>query len=67
MRFIKAISQAKQGEWMRLNGTTMRVMRDESVWNNAIGWQDLWSMEESISFLKCIYTCVDICILYIYT
>ncbi|XP_056107596.1 uncharacterized protein LOC130085708 [Rhinichthys klamathensis goyatoka] len=42
MRCIKAISQAKQGEWMRW----------ESVEQCKIGWQDLWSMEESrISFL----------------
>ena len=42
MRCIKAISQAKQGEWMRW----------ESVEQRKIGWQDLWSMEQSrISFL----------------
>ncbi|MGH0147566.1 UNVERIFIED_CONTAM: hypothetical protein FKN15_040092 [Acipenser sinensis] len=37
MRCIKAISQAKQGEWMRW----------ESVEQRKIGWQDLWSMEQS--------------------
>jgi len=42
MRCIKAISQAKQGEWMRW----------ESVEQRKMGWQDLWPMEESrISFL----------------
>ncbi|MGH0150187.1 UNVERIFIED_CONTAM: hypothetical protein FKN15_017022 [Acipenser sinensis] len=42
MRCIKAISQAKQGEWMRW----------ESVEQRKIGCQDLWSMEQSrISFL----------------
>jgi len=41
MRCIKAIFQAKQGEWMRW----------ESVEQRKMGWQDLWSMEESrISF-----------------
>ena len=37
MRCIKAISQAKQEEWMRW----------ESVEQRKMGWQDLWSMEES--------------------
>ncbi|MGH0142046.1 UNVERIFIED_CONTAM: hypothetical protein FKN15_075307 [Acipenser sinensis] len=51
MRCIKAISQAKQGEWMRW----------ESVEQRKIGWQDLWSMEQSrisflISFFQCFYT-----------
>jgi len=42
MRCKKAISQAKQGEWMK----------GESVEQHKMGWQDLWSMEESrISFL----------------
>jgi len=42
MRCIKAISQAKQGGWMRW----------ESVEQRKMGWQDLWSMDESrISFL----------------
>jgi len=42
MRCIKKISQAKQGEWMRW----------ESVEQCKMGWQELWSMEESrISFL----------------
>jgi len=40
MRCIKAISQAKQGEWMRW----------KSVEQCEMSWQDLWSMEE-ISFL----------------
>jgi len=43
MRCIKAISQAKQGEWW---------IRWESVEQRKMGWQDLWSMEECrISFL----------------
>jgi len=42
MKCIKAISQAKQGEWMRWQSVEQRKM----------GWQDLWSMEENrISFL----------------
>ncbi|MGH0132240.1 UNVERIFIED_CONTAM: hypothetical protein FKN15_077761 [Acipenser sinensis] len=42
MRCIKAISQAKQGEWMRW----------ESVEQRKIGWQDLKTVEQSrISFL----------------
>jgi len=42
MRCIKAISQTKHGEWMRW----------KSVEQRKIGWQDLWSMEESrVSFL----------------
>jgi len=36
MRCIKAISQAKQGKWMRW----------ASVEQRKIGWQDLWAMEE---------------------